>query len=476
MAEQVEFSIPQCIIEKIREMGYSTPGTAMNSYIQAWDNMFKAHGEFWDYSDKDSAGRVYKVHRRTVKPAKRVSTEWASLILNDDTVVGCEEQACTDWLADFLGRVNFYGNGQEAIMRAFALGTGAWAMWVNTATGSIQIRRYDARMIVPLSWDDDGVTECAFVSRARIGGKDYDQLQMHLLDGGQYTIWTFCFDERGEEAAPEGILDELRTGCPTPTFAIIRPAIANTCVDNSPYGMSVFDDAIDALKSVDEAYDAIYNEVNLGKMRVFMDDMLFEVRANEECKRQPIPFGKDDLTVFRKVSASGDGVNSAIKEFAPSLRIAELKEAYRSALQTMGDLCGFGLTYFDIDDSGGIKTATEVSSDNSALMRNIKRHENLLQGAIAQICRAALHFANEYQGAGLPDPGEITVSFDDSIITDTAAEKQQDMAEVNVTMNPWEYRMKWYGEDEATAKANVPRGYAEQPFEGEVEPEGGDDE
>jgi len=23
-------------------------------------------------------------------------------------------------------------------------------------------------------------------------------------------------------------------------------------------------------------------------------------------------------------------------------------------------------------------------------------------------------------------------------------------------MNPWEYRMKWYGEDEKTAKANVP--------------------
>lgn len=30
------------------------------------------------------------------------------------------------------------------------------------------------------------------------------------------------------------------------------------------------------------------------------------------------------------------------------------------------------------------------------------------------------------------------------------------MAELNVAMNPWEYRMKWYGEDEETARANVP--------------------
>lgn len=43
--------------------------------------------------------------------------------------------------------------------------------------------------------------------------------------------------------------------------------------------------------------------------------------------------------------------------------------------------------------------------------------------------------------------------YDDSIITDTAAEKAQDMAEVGVTLNAWEYRMKWYGEDEPTARS-----------------------
>ena len=43
-------------------------------------------------------------------------------------------------------------------------------------------------------------------------------------------------------------------------------------------------------------------------------------------------------------------------------------------------------------------------------------------------------------------------SFDGSIIQDTASEKQQDMAEVAAgLMLPAEYRMKWYGEDAATA-------------------------
>ena len=57
----------------------------------------------------------------------------------------------------------------------------------------------------------------------------------------------------------------------------------------------------------------------------------------------------------------------------------------------LGDLYGFGLGYFDFDETRGyVRTATEVSSDNSALMRNIRRHENALEGAITGIARAVM--------------------------------------------------------------------------------------
>ena len=47
----------------------------------------------------------------------------------------------------------------------------------------------------------------------------------------------------------------------------------------------------------------------------------------------------------------------------------------------------------------------------------------------------------------LPDEGEVRVSFDDSIITDTSAEKRQDMDEVAAgLMDAQEYRRKWHGE------------------------------
>jgi len=185
-------------------------------------------------------------------------------------------------------------------------------------------------------------------------------------------------------------------------------------------------------------------------MRVFLSDVLFD-REQDGNKNVTIPFGKQDCTVFRKVMSTED----TIQEFAPALRTNGQIEAFRVALQMLGDLTGFGINYFDMDDSRGyVKTATEVSSDNSALMRNIRRHENGLEGSIVSIAKAVMH-ASRYFGESIPDEGEVHVQFDDSIIQDTAAEKEQDMKEVGVTMSAWEYRMRWYGEEESVARARA---------------------
>ena len=209
----------------------------------------------------------------------------------------------------------------------------------------------------------------------------------------------------------------------------------------------MFADAVDAVQAVDLTLDALINEIDLSKMRVFLSDVLFD-REQDGNKNVTIPFGKQDCTVFRKIMSTED----TIQEFAPALRTSSQVEAFRIALQMLGDLTGFGISYFDIEDSRGfIKTATEVSSDNSALMRNIRRHENSLERAITDIARAVMYVSRGF-GEGIPEEGSVRVQYDDSIIQDIAAEEAQDMAEAGVTLAPWEYRVRWYGEDEATAR------------------------
>lgn len=49
-------------------------------------------------------------------------------------------------------------------------------------------------MVVPLSWNAEGVRECAFLTRYFSRGALLDQLQMHVVgDDGAYRIRTVCF-------------------------------------------------------------------------------------------------------------------------------------------------------------------------------------------------------------------------------------------------------------------------------------------
>lgn len=374
-----EYWVPEHVREYLRGLGFVLPLEAMEGHIRTWHEWMEASGSFYDYRDMDGFGRIYEVHRRSIHPAMRVCREWGSLLLNDKTQVVCDDQGCTDFLGGCFSSSNFMPMAQATVVRAFGMGTCAWALWADTAKKTVKVRHYDARMVIPLTWDEEGVTECAFVTRVFYRGKAVDQLQLHLLGNlGTYRIDTVCFDSDGNQIEAEGIIPSYETGCPFPTFSIVKPAVDNTRVDMSPYGQSVFADAIDAIQAVDLAFNALINEVDVSKMRIFLSDVLFDKESDGKGKRVSIPFGKQDCTVFRKVMSTED----MVQDFASALRTASQAEAFRIALQMLGDLCGFGITYFDFDNTGYVKTATEVSSDNSALMRNIARHEHLLEGSL----------------------------------------------------------------------------------------------
>lgn len=244
-----EYWVPEHVKEYFRGLGFVLPLDDMEPWIRSWDDWMGARGDFYDYRDKDGLGRVYEVHRRSIHPAMRVCKEWGSLLLNEDVKVVCDDQKATDWIGEYFSSTNFMAQAQATVVRAFGLGTGAWALWVDLDGKKVRIRHYDARMVIPLTWDEDGVAECAFVTRAFYRGKAVDQLQMHLkggmgfstdsaLSGGSsspsksspehaggllamsenesYKIVTVCFDHEGNELAPMGVAPVFDTGCPSP--------------------------------------------------------------------------------------------------------------------------------------------------------------------------------------------------------------------------------------------------------------------
>lgn len=182
--------------------------------------------------------------------------------MTEDVKVVCGGQKATDWVGSFSS-ANFMAQAQATVVRVFGLGTDAWALWVDLDKKKVRIRHYDARMVIPLTWDEDGVSECVFVTRAFYRGKAVDQLQMRFRGGiglsagssspsksspehsdgllamnseETYRIVTVCIDHEGNEFAPVGMAPVFDTGCAFPTFGIVKPTVTNTRVDMSPYG------------------------------------------------------------------------------------------------------------------------------------------------------------------------------------------------------------------------------------------------
>ena len=466
-----QYQLPEGIDRKLRALGYRCDDT-MRAQVDQWLSWYDATNEWYD-GEITRDRHTIRVHRLSVHPFRRVCREWASLLLNDTTTISVHddgadsgEQAgasqANDRLQEWLWRTHFVSRGQGLVEKAFALGTSAWALWFDPGDDvPVRPKRYDARGVLPLSWDEDGCSECAFASRAYVMGEAVHQLQMHVLrdlDGNQtptYHVLSFLFDDEGHEVPlPEGAVQDFGTGVPTPTFAIVRPGVENVYSDGSALGQSVCADAIGAVKLVDNAFDSISREIDTTKAKVFMSDDLFDVDTDDDGNDVIRPMGPDDM-IIRKVA--GNGMDSMLQIYAPAIRIDPLRSALDTALAELGDLTGFGEGYFRLEQHDGLRTATEVSADNSALMRNIRKHEVVLGDAVETVCEAAL----AYMG----NPGvTVSVDFDDSIITDTAADKAQFMSEIAAGIaEAREYRERFYGESPEEAMANVPGTPAAQP-------------
>ena len=270
---------------------------------------------------------------------------------------------------------------------------------------------------------------------------------------GCYIVENLMFEQNGGDGAlrpvalPEGMQERVDTGSPVPLFQIIRPNIVNNIVLGSPMGVSVYANAIDQLEGVDLVYDSYCNEFRLGKKRLIVPMTFAQIEMEQDGVTLPV-FDSNDTEFF---AANLGESRSTLQEINMELRSEAHETALKTALNALSLKCGMGTGRYRFEEQS-VKTATEVISAKSELYQNVRKHEILLGDAIEGVCRAVASLL------GLEYDFSVDISFDDSIIEDTAAERTRDIQEVrDGLMAKWEYRVKWRGEDEATAKKMVAR-------------------
>ena len=181
------------------------------------------------------------------------------------------------------------------------------------------------------------------------------------------------------------------------------------------------------------------------------------IHIHTDYRDVPVDWLGPDLIASAEMMKKADPKSQTglIKEVDMSLRVEQHSKAINDDLNYLSLKCGFGTERYRFDGAGA-KTATEIISENSDMYRMLKKHEIILEDVIKRLVRIIIRLGI-VTGNTLDQNTDIVIDFDDSIIEDKGAERQQDRQDVSMgVMRHEEYRAKWYGETVEQAKKNLP--------------------
>lgn len=457
------------VIKALEDLGYKTIDATYYERIRNWKAWYEGDVKsFHHYTVKTGASST-KMKRATLGMAKKVSEDWANLLMNERVKITLEGEKEQQFIDGVFAESNFAVKINEMQELKMALGTTAYIPRVTgqevgadgaiagTAEG-IALDYVTAEHIYPLAWNNGTISEAAFDSTATVDGETYMYLQIHKRGESGYDIENRIYrvsDDQINEVplstvrGYERIPPLVHTHSDKRQFVIDRPNIANNVDYSVPLGLPIYANAIDVLKGVDIAYDSYCNEFLLGKKRVMV-----KPSAAEFLDGEPV-FDPDDVAFYVLPEDIADG--AIITPLDMSLRTAEHNMGIQDQLNLLSAKCGMGEKHYRFDN-GAIATATQIVSENSELFRTVKKHEIILESALKELCRIILRLGNTAMNAGLDEDIEISIDFDDSIIEDKATEYARDLQMLGAgILNAWEFRARWMNEDESTAKAALPK-------------------
>lgn len=437
------------ISKYLQERGWPGIGSAYRTHIAKWLEWYQGDvKDFHHYSIDTGIQKVGKV-KKSLQMAKFICEDWANLLLNEHVTITVAE-AFQQKLDDTLASADWCTNANRLVELAFAMGTGAFVEY-RGADGLPVIEFIRADMIHPLSWNANGITECAFGSVQTVNGKEAVYLMIHRLENGRYMIENHLFDnDTGQELSlPQGVLPFVQTGSEKPFFQIISPCIENNVDLDSPMGCSVFANSLPVLMAIDNAYDSMDNEFVLGRKRIAVPVSWAKIQmaANADKDTPRMTFDPKDAVFYAL-----DFEDKKPMEFNMALRIQEHTEGLMSNLALLGKKCGLGFDRYMWDKAGGVKTAKEVISEKSDLYQNKRKHEHPLENAISGMVEALAFLL------GFGGDLELKIAFDDSIIQDVQSDRQEAREEVNAgLMSKFSYLMNVRHMTEEEAKTELAR-------------------
>lgn len=322
--------------------------------------------------------------------------------------------------------------------------------------GYISSAYVQADSFFPTAFDGSGnITGCIFAERKTVGKKFYTRLETHNYGKELYTVKNSAYlsdsaDMLGRQvsltAVPEWakLTEEVKlTNFSRPLFCYFKMPGANQFDSCSPLGVSVFANAVDAIRDADEQYARLLWEFEGSELAVNVDVTALDVSG------KGVP--KHNKRLYR-----GFDSENLYEVFSPAIRDQSLLNGLNDILRNVEHLSGLAFgTLSKIDDTE--KTATEVKSSRQRSYCTVSAIQKALRKSLEEYLVCLENLCDIYKLAP-KDKIEQSFEFDDSLITDSETDQRIWLQEVAAgIMSPAEYRMRRYGETEQQALAALPK-------------------
>lgn len=233
-------------------------------------------------------------------------------------------------------------------------------------------------------------------------------------------------------------------GCPL--FCYFRIPFANQADPASPLGVSVYSRAVSLIEEADRQYNRILWEYEGSELAVDASIGALQIGGNDN-----FSMPKHRKRLFRELAVDkGDG-GDLYSVFSPQIRDQSLFNGLNNLLRRIEFACC--LSYGTLSDPENVaKTAEEIKMSRQRSYSAVADIEKSMENALRTLVDIMNTYATLYRLA--PEGAyETSISFGDSVITDTAAEREQMRRDcIDGACAWWEYRMRFYGETEELAR------------------------
>lgn len=437
----------------------------MQTYIDQWKSWYAGNVKNFHNYFIYNGNKKIKQQRYTMNMAKEISEDWSDVLWSEKCEISMADEKSQEQFNELIDSLDLYSLINQSIEKSGALGTESAVvsvydliqnedgMYLDVSNAKTRVDLVDIDWIYPLTWNNKGITECAFGSVEYVKGIRYIVLSVHkIADNGNYIIHNHLFREDNgsltEITEQNDTMKEFDTKSNVPWFAIFKPLLTNNLFNNSPFGIPHYANAIDNLKAVDISFDALKNEINDSRRRTFVRADMF----NYDDGKQKLVFDPNDTTVYQL--PTGATKDDLIQSDSDDLRTDKQIETLNTNLNILGNKVGFGENHYHFDGTV-LTTATAVVSSNSKLFRRKKKLEIGYESAIYDLVRA-ICYVSSYFGQYNINTEDMVIKFDDSIIEDKEAESNRALREVSAgLMSKVEYREKIFGETPEVAEEEI---------------------